>query len=102
MMKITRIWHGATKAEHADEYLRFVEETGLKDYKEIKGNLSVKLLRRIDNKTCHFLTVTEWDSYESIKSFAGEDYQKAKYYPGDEKFLLEMEENVAHYETYEY
>jgi heme-degrading monooxygenase HmoA len=101
-MKITRIWHGTTKAEHADEYLHFVEETGLRDYKTIRGNLSVKLLRRIDDDVCHFMTVTEWDSYESIKSFAGDHYHKAKYYPGDEKFLLEMEENVTHYETFEY
>ena len=101
-MKITRIWHGITTADHADEYLQFVEETGLKDYKRIKGNLSVKLLKRIENDICHLLTVTEWDSYESIRSFAGDNYQKAKYYTGDEKFLLEMEDNVAHYETYEY
>jgi heme-degrading monooxygenase HmoA len=74
----------------------------LKDYKTIDGNLSVKLLRRIDVEICHFLTVTEWDSYDSIKKFAGSDYQKAKYYPGDKEYLLEFEEHVAHYETFEY
>ncbi|MHA4843628.1 antibiotic biosynthesis monooxygenase [Flavitalea antarctica] len=101
-MKITRTWHGRTKVEHADEYLRFIEDTGLRDYKKVKGNLSVRLLRRIEGDICHFMTVTEWDSYESIKLFAGEDYEKAKYYEGDEQYLLEMEENVKHYETFEY
>ena len=102
MKRVTRIWHGITKAEHAGEYKKFVEDTGLRDYKTIKGNLSVKLLRRIEGNICHFLTVTEWDSIESIKTFAGEEYQLAKYYPGDENYLLEFEKNVVHYETFEY
>jgi heme-degrading monooxygenase HmoA len=102
MKKITRIWHGMTKAEHADQYLKYVEDTGMKDYKTVKGNISAKILRRIEGDICHFLTVTEWDSYDSIKTFAGNDFQKARYYPSDKNYLLEFEENVNHYETYEY
>ena len=102
MKRITRIWHGTTKAEHADEYLNYVEATGMKEYRQVKGNLSAKLLRRVEGNICHFLTVTEWDSYESIKQFAGENYQLAKYYPGDKDFLLSFEEVVVHYETFEY
>ena len=70
MKKITRIWHGTTNTEHADEYLKYVEKTGLSDYRNIDGNLSAKILRRIDGNICHFLTVTEWDSYKSIRKFA--------------------------------
>jgi len=102
MKKITRIWHGVTRAEHAEEYLKYVEDTGMKDYRQVKGNLSAKLLRRVEGDKCHFLTVTEWDSYESIKKFAGENYSKAKYYELDRKYLLAFEENVVHYETFEY
>ncbi|MDQ1096409.1 MULTISPECIES: hypothetical protein [Chryseobacterium] len=102
MKKITRIWHGIVHIEKADEYLRYVEETGIVQYKNTSGNLSTKILRKRDQEICHFLTVTEWDSYESIKKFAGDDYEKAKYYPEDKNFLLEFEENVSHYETFEY
>ena len=102
MKKITRIWHGKTKAVYADEYLHYVEATGMKEYRNIPGNLSAKLLRKIDREICHFLTVTEWDSYDSIKAFAGDDYQKAKYYPEDKNYLLEFEDEVVHYETFEY
>jgi heme-degrading monooxygenase HmoA len=100
--KITRIWHGVIKAEHIDDYLKYVEDTGMKEYNMIKGNISAKLLSRIEGDICHFLTVTEWDSYDSIKAFAGDNFQKAVYYPDDKKYLLEFEENVAHYETFEY
>ena len=102
MKTITRTWHGMTKAEHADEYLEYAEKTGISEYKHVGGNLSAKILRRVEGDICHFLTVTEWDSYESIKEFAGEDYEKAKYYQEDKKYLLEFEEKVVHYETYEY
>ncbi|WP_430968281.1 antibiotic biosynthesis monooxygenase family protein [Spongiimicrobium sp. 2-473A-2-J] len=99
---ITRIWHGITEAKHADEYLKYVEDTGLSDYKKVDGNLSAKLLRRIEGNICHFLTVTEWDSYEDIKKFAGNDFERARYYPDDKKYLLEFEEHVSHYETFQY
>jgi heme-degrading monooxygenase HmoA len=102
MKKITRIWHGKTKAEHADIYLKYIEETGMKEYRNVDGNLSAKILRSIEGDICHFLTVTEWDSYESIKKFAGDEFEKAKYYAEDNKYLLEFEDKVQHYETFEY
>jgi len=36
---------------------------------------------------------------ESIKAFAGEDVETAKYYPEDKDFLLEFEPNVVHYQV---
>ncbi len=99
---ITRIWHGKTKAEHADVYLDYIIETGVEEYKATEGNLSVEIWRRIEGSECHFWTVTKWDNYESIKKFAGEDYEKAKYYPEDEKYLLDFEPKVFHCETFEF
>jgi heme-degrading monooxygenase HmoA len=66
-------------------YKEYVERTGLKEYREVEGNVSAKILLRYENDNCHILTVTEWDSYNSIKKFAGEDYEKAKYYEEDKK-----------------
>jgi heme-degrading monooxygenase HmoA len=97
---ITRIWHGRTKAEYADEYLQFLIDTGVADYKSVDGNLSVEIWRRIEGDVCHFWTVTKWDNIESIKKFAGEDYEKAKYYADDSKYLLEFERAVEHRETF--
>jgi hypothetical protein len=99
---ITRVWHGRTKAEHADEYLNFLMESGVPDYKSVDGNLSVEIWRRSEGAECHFWTVTKWDGYESIERFAGKDIGQAKYYPDDAEFLLEFEPNVQHYETFEF
>jgi heme-degrading monooxygenase HmoA len=99
---ITRIWHGTTQAENALVYSEYIERTGISGYKSVKGNLSVKMIRRIDKNICHFLTITEWDSYESIKKFAGEVFEKARYYEEDKKYLLEFEEKIMYYETFKY
>ena len=97
---ITRIWQGKTKKEYADEYLKYMEETGIQDYRDIPGNISAKILRRIEGNICHFWTISEWDNVESIKKFCGENYEKARYYPDDKKYLLEFEETVLHCETF--
>lgn len=102
MKKISRIWHGTTRAAQADEYLKFLESTGIADYKKVSGNLSIKILRRTEGDICHFLTVTEWNSYDSIMAFAGPHFERARYYEDDKKYLLGFEENVTHYETFDY
>jgi heme-degrading monooxygenase HmoA len=97
---ITRIWHGRTRITDADAYLKFLLTEGTREYREIPGNLSVRVWRSKETDFCHFWTVTEWDDFESIKRFAGEDFEKAKYYPFDEGMLLEFEEYVQHYESF--
>ncbi|SMO52110.1 antibiotic biosynthesis monooxygenase [Solitalea koreensis] len=97
---ITRIWHGKTKASDADAYLDFLLKTGTKDYRATPGNIEVKVWRKIKANIAHFWTVSTWDNYESIKAFAGEDVEKAKYYPEDNNFLLEFEPTVLHCETF--
>ncbi|TGD79618.1 antibiotic biosynthesis monooxygenase [Hymenobacter wooponensis] len=101
-MLITRIWHGITAAHHAESYLQYLQESGIADYKNTPGNLGVQVLRRVEAEVCHFWTVTRWDSYESIKRFAGEQYEQARYYPEDAQYLLEFEPTVLHCETFEF
>lgn len=97
---ITRIWHGRTKIEDADTYLDYIRKTGFAEYSSTPGNISARILRKTEGGICHFYTITEWDSIDSIRKFAGDDFEKAKYYEEDKKFLLEFEEKVNHYETF--
>ncbi len=96
---IARIWHGVTTAAQADEYVEFLKRTGLPDYAATAGNRGVYLLRKIEGDQAHFLTLTFWDSVEAIQKFAGDNVEKAKYYPDDAQFLLELEPFVQHYEV---
>jgi len=96
---IARIWHGITPIEKADEYTEHQNKTGIADYQSTEGNRGVYVLRRIEGEQVHFLVLSFWDSVESVKKFAGEDYEKARYYPDDVKYLLEFPEKVKHYEV---
>ena len=96
---IARIWHGAVRAQQADEYYRYLEQTGLKEYRQTAGNRGVQVLRRIQGETCEYLLITFWESWEAIRRFAGDQPEKAVYYPRDREFLLELEPNVQHFEV---
>jgi heme-degrading monooxygenase HmoA len=97
---ITRIWHGATPTAKSDEYLRLMRTIAIPDYRSTAGNLGAYALRRIEEETAHFLMVTFWEDEASIRAFAGDNIDAAKYYGFDKDFLLEMEPTSTHYETY--
>jgi len=99
---ITRIWHGRTLTKDAAEYRNFVIETGVSDYKSVPGNLGVQIWQREEGDVTHIYTVSWWDNYDSIKQFAGEDFEKAKYYDNDKRYLLEFEPHVIHCETFDF
>jgi heme-degrading monooxygenase HmoA len=96
---ICRIWHGRTSRALADEYSAFLEQRAIPDYRSVAGNIDVAVLRRDDGDVTHFLTVTHWVSEQAVRSFAGDDLLKAKYYPEDAGFLLEFEPEVQHYDV---
>ena len=96
---IARLWHGAVPASRAEEYGRYLEKTGLPDYRATPGNRGVRVLRRAEGDVVHFLLVTFWESWDAIRAFAGDDVDRARYYPEDEAFLIELEPRVVHYEV---
>jgi heme-degrading monooxygenase HmoA len=97
---IARIWHGKTHVDDLERYSEFLKEVAIPDYKAIAGNKGCTFLRRVENNEAHFTLITFWDSVDSIKQFAGKDYEKAKYYPEDKQFLLDFEDKVEHYEVF--
>jgi len=98
---IARIWHGVTSAEHYEEYWKFLHDRAIPEYRATPGNLGVRLLRRLEGARAHFLTLSFWTSLDVIRAFAGDDIERAKYYPEDAKYLLEFEPTVLHFEATE-
>jgi heme-degrading monooxygenase HmoA len=96
---IVRVWHGITPAEKAEQYLEYLRATGVKEYRATAGNLGVQVLRRVSEGRAHFLTVSYWESFDAIRKFAGDELNKAVYYPEDREYLLEFEPEVLHYEA---
>lgn len=96
---IARIWHGVTAADKSDEYLEYLNRTGVPDYQATEGNQGVYVLRRTEGDKAHFLLLSLWQSRDAIVQFAGPDMEKARYYPEDKEYLLEFEPTVTHYEV---
>lgn len=96
---IARVWVGRTKAADAEEYMAYLEETGLSDYRNTPGNEGVLTLRRIEGGEATFTLITLWRDLEAIQAFAGDDVDIARYYPEDRRFLLEMTPHVTHHEV---
>lgn len=97
---IARIWHGITKIEDYEEYTDFMKSEAIPDYERTDGFVRLLFLRSIRDNVGHFTLITFWENMEGIKNFAGENFEKAKYYPKDSKYLLEFEENVTHHEVF--
>lgn len=96
---IARCWRGATRREDADEYVAFLERTGLAEYQATPGNRGVLALRRVGAERAEFVLFSFWDSLAAVRAFAGPDIERAVFYPEDDRFLVERGPTVAHYEV---
>src|SRR4051812_48194473 len=96
---IARIWRGAVARADGDEYEAYVDGTGFAAYGETPGNRGAWMLRRDRGDLTEFVTLSLWESLDAVKAFAGEDYDVAVLYPEDERFLVERDDTVAHYQV---
>ena len=70
------------------------------DYRSVAGLEKLFFTRRNEGDVTHFLLITVWDSIDSVKKFAGENPEIAKYYPEDDEYLLEKEEYSQNYQVF--
>ncbi|MFW6089010.1 MAG: antibiotic biosynthesis monooxygenase family protein [Gemmatimonadota bacterium] len=96
---IARVWTGAVRKTDADEYAEYMRETGLREYRETAGNRGAWMLRRGVGEDTEFMMFTLWDSIEAVKAFAGDDPDRAVFYPKDDRFLVRRDLEVVHYEV---
>lgn len=97
---IVRLWRGRVPLEKADEYEAVTNRLAIPDYSAVDGLLAYYFTRADHDTYAEFLLITHWESVEAIKQFAGEDYNKAKYYDEDKDYLLEFAEFVEHFELF--
>ena len=96
---IARTWHGRVMTAKADAYLNHLKRTGLSDFRATPGNMGVYVLRRDEGGITHFTVTTLWSSMDAIRSFVGENPERARYYAQDDEYLLEREPLVTHSEV---
>ena len=68
-----------------------MQKTGIEGYQRTPGNRGAWLLWRVEGDHAEFITVSFWESRAAIEAFAGQDIEKAVFYPDDEQFLIERD-----------
>jgi heme-degrading monooxygenase HmoA len=96
---IARIWKGAVRREDGDAYARYMQATGIAEYARTPGNRAALMLRRDVGDRCEFVMVTLWDSMAAVTAFAGPEPERAVFYPQDDRYLVERDLTMAHYEV---
>lgn len=96
---VARIWRGVVRRADADEYAWYIGRTGMIGYRNTPGNRGAWMLRRDDGDRSEIVTFSLWESREHIRAFAGDDIEQAVFYPEDDRFLVERDLTVRHYDV---
>jgi antibiotic biosynthesis monooxygenase (ABM) superfamily enzyme len=94
---IAQLWHGWTAPENADAYEEFLRTKMFPSIHRVPGYLGADLLRRQDGDEIAFVTITRFESLESVRTFAGEDYQTAVVEPEARRLLSRFDRRSEHY-----
>jgi hypothetical protein len=96
---IARVWRGATLAEDGDAYARYLEETGMRGARALSGSRGTLVLRRVRAGYAEFETILLFESMNDVRAFAGDEHEAAVFFPEDDRYLVERELEVRHYEV---
>jgi heme-degrading monooxygenase HmoA len=95
---ISRNWTGLCKREKANDYIQHLREDTFQSIKKIDGFIRASILKREVSDGIEFLIVTEWESLNSIRQFAGNSYETSVVPEIVKEMMVRYDENVRHYE----
>jgi hypothetical protein len=99
---ILRRWTGRSRTADEAEYAAYIARTGGDGYASTPGNLGWQMVfRDLGDGTSEVSTLSWWTDLDVIRGFAGEDYERAVYYPEDDRFLLDRPPEVDHFRVAE-
>jgi hypothetical protein len=100
---IGRIWHGYTTHTNADAYETLLKSeifNGIRG-RNIQGFQEIQLFRRDLGMEVEFITIMWFDSIESVRIFAGADYETAVVPQKARELLSRFDDRSQHYEVRE-
>jgi len=100
---ICRLWHGWTKPSNADAYESYLrDELYPRLARELteRGYRGHHVLRRDVDGEVEFVTLTWFDSLESVRGFAGQDYETAVISETAARLLDHYQPTASHFELH--
>jgi hypothetical protein len=100
---ICRLWHGWTTVANADAYETLLRREILVGItaRQISGFQGIDLVRREGPAEVEFATIMWFTTLESVREFAGDDYEVAVVPPSARKLLSRFDERSVHYDVVE-
>ena len=96
---ISRHWGGVIKIEHTENYMQHLREVLFPKLSSITGFRNASILRRDTDGAVEFLIITNWESMEAIRKFAGESPHLAVVPEEVQRMTLHYDREVRHYEV---
>jgi heme-degrading monooxygenase HmoA len=98
---IARHWRGLARRESAAPYHAHLHDETFPALERLRGFLGGSILRREVAGGVEFLVITEWQSLDAIRAFAGEDADAAVVPANVQAMMIEYDAVVRHYEILE-
>jgi heme-degrading monooxygenase HmoA len=95
---IARVWRGRAKPKDADAYEAMLKPELLPGVSKVKGYKGSYLLRRENGEDVEFITILLWDSLDSVRAFAGADFEASIIPEERRKYLSQHYAKAKHYE----
>ena len=96
---IARCWRGRTSEENAPRYFEHVRSAVLPALKAIPGFVGARIQRRRHPLGVEFLVITDWQSWDAIRAFAGASPDRAVVEPAARALLADYDEQVEHFDV---
>ena len=96
---IARVWRGYTTVANADAYEAMLKPELLPGLSRVTGFRGSYLLRRPHGREVEFMTIILWDSLDSVRAVAGNDYERAVIPEERRQYLERYEQKAAHFEV---
>jgi hypothetical protein len=98
--KVIRTWKGWTSKDNASVYEDMLINEVFPEVKKkgVKGLEKVSISRRDIEEEVEFFLILQFDSIDSVKTFAGENYEIAYIPDNAKRVLLRYDGTANHYE----
>ena len=96
---VARLFSARTTEAQAPGYASYLQSHVFPELREIDGYLGARLLQRSSAEAVEILVITEWQSLESIRQFAGTDLERAVINEEAAKLLTDFDDRVSHFDV---
>jgi hypothetical protein len=95
---ISRHWKGVARPDQAGRYVDHLRNETFPKLAAIGGFIRASILTRTVERGVEFLVITDWESMDAVREFAGEAAEVAVVPPLVRALMVDYDAHVRHYE----